>query len=217
MYIDEHKFDIEKDKGWPLILKPREEFKIDEFIKTKREAILKFCELEPFFVIRGTEMNDGIPIGNSDDLINTHWHYDEGVVIVLANNFEENNRGKTEWVSDQVLIPAFLSQIAAIRNFDETAFSSTKMLEMFNELLDECQSGDRESISRILGVLYIAQDKPPALKKVLRNIEWKLGNYIMKCNWIEQSRSALFPNNSAGFHRVVYNVGQGQALKRKVV
>lgn len=217
MYIDNHKFDIEKEKGGPLILKPRDEFDLAEFIKTKRDAILKFCQLEPFFMIRGTEMNEGIRIGSSDDLINTHWHYDDGDVIVLANNFEGNNRGSTEYVPDKILIPAFLSQTAEMRKFDGRVFSSPRMLKMFNELLDECQSEDRESISRMLGVLYISPDKPRTLIEVLRHIEWKVGHDIMKCNWIEHPKSTLFLNNSAGFHRGVYNVGQGQPLMRKIV
>lgn len=217
MYIDEYKFGIEKEVDGPLVLKPIGDFDILDFIKKKREAIFKFCAVEPFFVIRGVEMNEGRPIGTKSDLVNTDWHYDEGEIIVLANNFEGNNRGKTEWVSNEVLFGAFLSQASIMRNFDESFFTSEGQMEMFHVLLEKCIAGNRESISRMLGVLYIAPNKPYEVLHVLRHIEQKVGRYIFTCNWIDHSKSALFINNASGFHRGVYNQGQGQPLKRQVL
>jgi hypothetical protein len=217
MYIDEYKFAVEKAKYGPLILKPLGEFDMTQFIKTKREAILRFCKFEPFFVIRGVEMNEGTPVFNRSDLVNTDWHYDEGEIIILANNFEVNNRGKTEWVSDEVLIPAFLSQAWIMKNFDERFFTTEKQMEMFHDLLRECVRENRESISRMLGVLYVAPNKPQEVLGILQHIKWAIGHDILTCNWLDQPKSALFLSNTHGFHRGVYNNGQGMPLMRKIM
>lgn len=217
MYIDEHKFKIDKEVGGPLILNPLGDFEIAEFIKNSRDAILELSRLEPFFLIPTVGDIDGGLVWNQGDSISTHWHVDAGELIILANNFEKNERGSTEWVSNEVLIPAVLSQTDAMLWLKKSAFPYQGMLDNFKQLVLECQSGDRDLINRLLGVLYVDPTVSHEIESILRHIQWESGRHILSCDWSKQDKSTLFVNNVTGFHRGVYNVGKGRPLRRKFI
>lgn len=215
MYIDDCKFDAEKQIGMPLVLKPRGDFDLNTFLEEKHGALIRFCDFEPFFVIEGAGFEDGVVRPNIDDHTSTYFHYDGGGVIVLANNYSDNDRGWTEWVSDAVLIPAVLSQMPQLQALGGNAFADPELLPAFKDLVKKCQSCSREAISRLLGMLYCSAQKTPEIEHIICGIAMRTNAHIQACDWKLHPQSSLCLNNQKGFHRGVYNRGKGMPLRRK--
>ena len=215
MRVGTYTFESKHDPDGPLILEPRKKFDLKCFLSEEDASLRGFSRSFPFFVIGGAVLNEGLLIGSQGDGVNTHFHYDEGEIIVLANNFELNDRGRTEWVPDGALIRAFRSELNALREFTSSGFYSPHLTESFAQLFDE--SHTREAINQLFGALYCTVPMPPELEDFFKRINRHVAREIMTCDWEEHPKSALVFNNALGFHRGVYNEGAGQELHRVVL
>lgn len=218
MYMGNLKFDVQKERGGPMVLKPRVEVDLEDLLKNRVHSLAHFASFEPFFVISGATLAEWSLTDARYDVSNANWHFDEGNLLILSNEFENNERGETQWVPDKAVINAFFSQSSALRSFGSHLFSSREMSDAFMDLLDDCESGSRDIINRMLGVLYNPISKPQELVEVLRAFEMRLAPFILACDWAKHPKSTLFVNNAEGFHRGIYKGGEAaRPLLRRVV